>query len=177
MIKGVTMANPFPQQDLALACIAQLEQEEAMLSATLEILRNIRAALVERNQNQLQTALNQQAHTARAASDLRDARTRLRHAIGHTLGIPPEQVTLTMLASHVSEDLASKILSRGRHLTEMARDVNAMNRSNAMLIYQSMNLLEQLLTCLTGRDDGADRYEARGQIHYGGHGPLFQARC
>ena len=140
-------------------------------------MRTIRTALVQRDQEQLQSALQQQTHTARAASELRETRWRLRQAIAVTLGLDVEQVTLSTLAQQVPEELGVKIASRSRQLAEMAREVNSLNRGNAMLIYQSMHLLEQLLTCLTGRDDGADRYEARGRLHYGGHGPMFQARC
>ena len=60
---------------LSLACLAHLEQEEALLSATLTSLHQVRAALVNNNLQDLKTALAQQAHIAQAGEEFAQSAT------------------------------------------------------------------------------------------------------
>ncbi|MGI9516991.1 MAG: flagellar export chaperone FlgN, partial [Pirellulaceae bacterium] len=137
-------------RQMALTCFAHLEHEEAMLRETLEMLQAIRVALLQRNLERLSEVLQRQERVTRAATELQAARDRLRRSIGEALHLPGEEITLSALAQQLSEPLQSQLLRRQKKLSEMAREVHLLNHGNAMLIRQSMELLQELLNCLTG---------------------------
>src|SRR5688572_21411620 len=89
---------------LSLACLAHMQQEEAMLAETLESLQQVRTALRGSNLDSLKDALDRQARIARASTELRDRRASLRRDMAAVLGVPPRSVNLTMLAAWLPGD-------------------------------------------------------------------------
>jgi hypothetical protein len=162
---------------LALKCLAHLEKEEAMLDQAVQALRQVRTALVQGDAGQLSQALQQQQHTTQAADDLRAARGRLRQSVARVLGIAANEATLGALADRVSGEMRNRLLGYRVRLTQMARELEMMNRGNAALIQQSMHLLQRLLAQLTGNENATDRYAPSGQRELGGGGSMFQTRC
>jgi flagellar biosynthesis/type III secretory pathway chaperone len=160
----------------ALSCFAHLEHEEAMLRETLEMLQAIRLALLKRNLARLSDVLQHQQRVVHAAAELRTARDRLRQSLGAELGVSGEETTLSALAAQLDEPMRGQLLGRQKKLSEMAREVHFLNHGNALLVRQSMDMLQQLFDSLTG-NQGVPRYTADGQIDRGERGSTFQTRC
>src|SRR5262245_49263937 len=105
-----TMIEPHADaMALSLTCLAHMEHEEAMLSATLESLRQIREALLGRDLAALQRAVDVQAHTERAARELRVRRAELRAHLGTRLNLNPQTVTLREVAARLPGEHGMKI--------------------------------------------------------------------
>lgn len=160
----------------ALACLAHMEQEEAMLGATLESLRRIRAALKEGDLRALQEALESQAHTARAALELRQRRAALRRDLSGLLRIPPEAVTLETLADRMPADTAEKLSRCRARLRVMATDVDRLNRANATLVSHSLDFLHRFLAEITGGAPVARTYTCSGMPREAECGSMIEAR-
>ncbi len=172
-----TRADKSKIDGIAWTCLSHLEQEEAMLSATLSSVRDMRSALMKGDLDRLAQSLQRQQHTAHAAVELRKIRTRLKEHLAAALGIPPEDVTLSLLAQHTSATVTQRILSSRGRLAKVASEVDALNRGNAALVRQSAELLHRFLSSLTGRSTQSARYASSGQLEDGDCDPMFQTRC
>ena len=162
---------------LGLTCLAHLEQEEAMLSATLQTLRDMRTALMHRDLQRLTEALERQQHTAKAAAELRTVRATLRARIAEMIRVPADHVTLGLLAAQLTDAMQQRMLGYQKRLSDMAAEVALLNRGNAVLIRHSVGLLQRLLMCLTGGDESTDRYARSGQREEGDCGSIFETQC
>ncbi len=164
-------------ETLALAGIAHLQQEEAMLSETLCVLREIRSALVASDQEKLSELMQQRQQTEQSAVELQEGRSRLRQRIGALLQLGEGQVTLQTLASYVSGELRERLLTGRRRLLELTHEIDAVNRCNATIVGRSMNLLSQIMEQLTGHDSSPQRYSASGRLASGMQRPVLQREC
>lgn len=173
---AATSQNENPDT-LAVACIGHLQQEEAMLTSTLEMLQQIRAALVNRNQAALAEALEAQQRSEKSASELHASRELVRLRIGRCLGLPPAEATLKQLSQRVTGELRERLSAGRRRLAELTMEIDSVNRCNAVLVQQSMGLLNQVLFCLTGQDGSSQRYGASGQMSSGNSGSVIQCEC
>lgn len=164
-------------ETLAVACIGHLQQEEAMLTSTLEMLRRIRESLVTRDHDALSAALQEQERSQKSAFDLQLAREQIRVRISASLGVSPAEATLHQLALRVSGELQERLASGRRRLAELTNEIDAINRCNAVLVQQSMGLLNQVLYCLTGEEQTSQRYGASGHMATGSPGSVIQCEC
>lgn len=150
--------------DLALRCLAHLEQEEAMLQASWELVQQTRQALLERDQQRLHALLERQQTTAAAAQKLHAARQNIRCEIAACFSIPAENASLGYLAQRASAERRGQLLSYRRQLSELAEKVDLLNRGNVALAGQVMDLLHGVLHRLTGENPQPTRYERTGRM-------------
>jgi hypothetical protein len=172
-----TTINRMPDASrLSLVCLAHAEQEEAMLGATIESLRELRAALVGGDLAALGQALERQGHTARAAEELRVTRERLRCDAAAALGMHPASVTLERVAARLPREAAVRLTACRQRLIRMASEVDELNRGNAALVRHSMDFLHRLLVEITGGEPNATRYGPTGVRGTSVCGSLIEAR-
>jgi hypothetical protein len=153
-----------------------MEQEEAMLGATLESLGQVRAALTHGDLPALNRALESQAHTARAADELRQRRAALRRELAAALGVPPQTVTVEMMAKRLPADAADRLLRYRDRLRSMAADVDRLNRANASLVSQSLDFLQRFLLEITGGGQSGKSYTCCGMPREAECGSMIEAR-
>ncbi len=165
-----------PADGVALTCLAHLEKEEAMLGAMLERSHAVRAALMSGNLADLAELLADQQHTAKAAAELYKARAQLRQTIATAIG-SRDAGTLSRLVQCVSEPLRGRLSALRQRLVGMAKDVDRLNRGNMALVRQSVDLLERLLSGLTGSEQSADCYSSAGRMEERTYGSVFEAKC
>lgn len=161
---------------LSLACLAHMQQEEAMLAETLESLRRVRAALRGGSIDSLKDALNRQARIAHASSELRERRAKLRREMAAALGVPPHGVTLKMLAARLPGEAGARLASCRDRLNAMATEVDRLNRANAALVGQSLDFLERFFIEITGGDRGGSGYSPAGATREPTLGSIIEAR-
>lgn len=150
--------------DLALRCLAHLEQEDAMLQASWELVQQTRKALLERDQQRPHELLERQQSTAAAAQKLHAARQMIRRDIAACFSIPAEDASLGYLAQRTSADRRDQLLSQRRQLSDLAEKVDLLNRGNVALAGQVMELLHGVLHRLTGENPQPARYERTGRM-------------
>lgn len=161
---------------LSLACLAHLQQEEAMLAETLDSLQEVRGALRGGGLEALRRALDRQARIAEASSELRARRAALRREMAGALGIAPRDVTLSRLAARLPADVATHLTGCRDRLNRMAAEVDRLNRANAALVGQSLEFLERFLTEITDGDSVGAGYGASGALRAPAIGSLIEAR-
>lgn len=161
---------------LSLACLAHMQQEEAMLAETLDSLRLVRAALRGGSLDSLKDALDRQARLAHASQELRERRARLRREMSAVLGIAPQSVTLKMLAARLPGDAGTRLASCRDRLSAMAAEVDHLNRANAALVGQSLDFLERFFIEITGGDRGGAGYSSAGATRAPALGSIIEAR-
>lgn len=161
---------------LSLACLAHMQQEEAMLAETLESLQQVRTALRGGSLDSLKDALDRQARIARASVELRDRRANLRRDMAVVLGVPPRSVTLTMLVAWLPGDAGARLASCRDRLNGMAAEVDRLNRANAALVGQSLDFLERFFIEITGGDRGGAGYSPAGATRAPALGSIIEAR-
>jgi hypothetical protein len=162
---------------LSLTCLAHMEQEEAMLGATLDSLQQVRTALLGGDLSALEQALQSHASTARAADELRLRRGQLRSQLGAALGIEPRKVTLQEVAARLPLQDGQRLMRCRDRLKQMAAQVERLNRGNAALVQHSMEFLHQFLVSVTGGDAVGDRYHASGRVEKPACGSVFEGRA
>lgn len=161
---------------LSLACLAHMQQEEAILAETLDSLRQVRTALREGNLDSLKSALERQGRIAQASAELREGRASLRQEMSTALGIPVQNVTLMVLAARLPGDVADHLASCRARLSNMAAEVDRLNRANAALVGQSLEFLERFFTEITDGDRGGAGYSSRGTARAPLLGSIIEAR-
>jgi hypothetical protein len=161
---------------LSLACLAHMEQEEAMLSATLDSLRCVRTALMHGDLSALNEALDRQAHTARAANELRLRRAELRRGLAATLGVSPQSVTLQMLAVRFPGEVGQRLEHCRERLGRLATEVDQLNRGNAALVQYSLDFLHRFLVEITGGVTAGARYSFAGVLEEAACGSMIEAK-
>jgi len=177
MSYGTMMATEADATTLSLTCLAHMEQEEAMLSATLDSLQRVRAALLGRDLAALERAVELQAHTERAAQELLVRRAELRVQLGTRLKLNPQTITLKEVAMRLPGEQGLKIARCRDRLHRMAAEIGRLNRGNAALVQHSMDFLHKFLVSVTGGDAVGDRYGSSGGIERATCGSLFEGRA
>jgi hypothetical protein len=173
-----TMSDPrHDTSTLSLACLAHMEQEEAMLQATLDSLRQVRAALLGRDLAELERAVERQVHTARAAEELRLRRAELRGQLAVRLGIDAQAVTLQKVAARLPGENGERLARCRERLKCMAAEIDRLNRGNAALVQHSLEFLHQFLLNVTGGAAVGDRYQPSGRVDRALCGSVFEGRA
>jgi hypothetical protein len=169
--------SPQPDLDeLGPAFLAHLAEEEEFLQTTVEALGQTRTALVSGSLQTLRQALQRQATLEQAGAEMRDLRNQLRHHIASVLGVPAPSATLELLAGRVPAHLSASLKASRQRLRCLAATANELNRGNALLLKSGIDLLDQVLSGLTGGSPGGKRYGPAGGYQQLGCGSLVSAR-
>jgi hypothetical protein len=161
---------------LSLACLAHMQQEEAMLAETLESLEQVRTALRGGGIDALKDALDRQTRIAHASAELRDRRAKLRRQMSAVLGVAPHVVTIKMLAARLPGEAGARLASCRDRLNEMAARVDRVNRANAALVGQSLDFLERFFIEITGGERDGTGYGPAGDTREPALGSIIEAR-
>jgi len=174
---SISPPNPGPDSErLALACLAHMEQEEAMLGESLESLRQVRAALAEGDLSSLAAALDRQGHAVRAADELRRRRAELRQSLARAFRLPLASVTLHTLATVFPGDAADRLRRCRERLMAMAGEVDRLNRGNALLVRQFLDFLQRFFVAITGGSQTGGCYNTAGKLEQAECGSMIEMR-
>jgi flagellar biosynthesis/type III secretory pathway chaperone len=134
--------------------LAHIRREESAMDSLLESLREVRSALLKNDLNVLPAAL---AHQAEAAQACETVRLRRGELLQQT-----EAPTLTQLGASLGEEADQSLRRLRQRIAQTSREVEQLNRANAAMVHQAIDLTRQVLAALT-QTDGGDRYQASGQ--------------
>ncbi len=164
-----TMAH----ETLALRCLAHLQQEEAMLQATLSLVEETRAGLLKRDWTILREALDKQQHTIAASAELSKQRDQLRAQIAAELELSSEDATIGALAAHTTDSLREQLLlARGR-LTKSTSRINVLNRANTVLAMQTNHIVTDMIHHLVGVKPQPRNYARTGLMETTDHSSIL----
>lgn len=139
-----------------------LNDEESSLSAILQAVRGVHAALRLLNENDLRQWLEFEAIILQAAEGVKQRRHELRDLLAQALNILPEEVTLSRIIVATEGSLRGRIERKRKTLAEMSAEMDRLNRQNAAMIRQSSELMQSIIGRLTGVTVVGGSYNAHG---------------
>jgi hypothetical protein len=172
MIPGAT-----PAEQLARDFLTHLQHESVVLQQQRQLLLDIRAAILDRDQQRLLAAVAHQAELEPQVRQITVQRQALRRALAAELGLAPQRVNLRQLVDHLRGPMRDQLQQQADGLNGLAREVDRLTRGNAALIQTQVQLLQQLLACLTGRSMSPPRYGSSGGVESSVTGSIFETRC
>lgn len=148
---------------LAEACLRHLHDEEAALNHVVELLRQNRQAMLDRNTDTiLETARQLQSHHESAAI-IQSRRRRLREQIADYLRIPAEDVTISHCLQFCDSELKGRLRALQQRLQDIVTSLDTLVRGNAILASQFNQLIDHTLRLFSG-DSVTRRYGPSGQL-------------
>ncbi|TXT27399.1 MAG: hypothetical protein FD138_2756 [Planctomycetota bacterium] len=154
--------------------ISHLRDEEQTLAILLVAVREIRQALLNRDGERLTQALEAEADSFQMGEVMRDKRATLRQDMAARLHIAPEAVTLSRLERCVSAEASGELEKCRQRLQQMSDELLRLNRQNAAMIQQTLDLTERIVSQLTGGGPHFTSYSATGQSESPHVGPVLQ---
>lgn len=157
--------------------LSHLREEEETLSVLLLAVGEIRQALFTRDGERLTEALQAEAGSYRLGEAMRERRTLFREEMAAFLQISPGEITLSRIDSCVPAELRDEVSACRARLQEMSDELLRLNRQNAAMIQQTLQLTERIVSQLTGGGPHFTSYNANGRneparvgsvLHWGG---------
>jgi hypothetical protein len=138
-------------EQLAEACWHHLGEEETVLTETLQLVEQTRQALRQRDVEAMLAKVPQLEQNQQHRRTIQQERLVLQKRIGGQLDIPPEQVTMSTLLPRIPSKWRDPFHDRRRHLQELARNIDNLNRANLALVASFGEILSRVLFDLTGQ--------------------------
>ena len=166
---------PPSDERLISAWEAHLVREEALLAATLDSLREVRAAIMSADWVKLPELLAFQDHLGGDAADVARKREALRERASRQAGVPASEVTLRVLAASLPAARAAGLLETRERLALAGREAETLRRAVVTLVGFSLGFHQKMLEGLAG-GRGPARYSAAGTWRGAAFGSLIQAK-
>ena len=157
--------------------LVHLGREAETLAKACQTLEEVQQAIVSRSREDLSPRVERQAALSAEVVQASQARQQLRATLGQALGIPPESVTVSRLIQLAAPDQTEQLRAQAQHLAVLARRVEQLTYQNALLAQQQVDLFQRLLSCLTGKESSAPRYQANGEAEPDSSCSVIEVRC
>lgn len=171
-------ATPSPTEHQLLEqealLLAHLRDEEQTLEALIVSVGEVRDALITRDGERLTAALQAEAECLQLGDTMRTKRANFRKELAASLNVAVEQITLSQLSLWVSSECRAELAHFRDRLTEMSAELSRLNRQNAAMIRQSLDLTQRIIGQLTGTGPHFASYNAAGRSENSQTGPVLQ---
>ena len=164
-------------QQLVDASLQHLECEARALRALNITLLAVQSALKQHDTADLPALVEQQQQAMSSMGDIRKRRQILRQNLAHALQVPVEEVRISEWASRLPAADRSRVMECRQRVAELADQTSRLASSNIAAVTQGIQLLHEVMSCLTGRGPGDLRYSPQGDRKTGSCRPLFNTRC
>lgn len=150
------------QSDLYARLTNHLNDEEAVLKATLECLAASRESLIGNDLDGFSHALGEQVEHNRKADELQNQRNQLLHEVGQELQIECSSISLREIAERLPSESSEALSETRERLQKLITEIKKYNLHNALLIRQSVDLTREVLAHLTKEELSGDVYDSAG---------------
>lgn len=147
--------------ELAERMQRHLTEEEQSLVTVLDAVRAVHDSLRNLDENALADALDSEAAALRKAEVLQARRQQIRAEAAGALGVPPQDVTLSVFAEKTTGPLQTTVVESRQKLAQMSSEMERLNRQNSAMLQQSLSLIRGIVGRLTGTAPG-ETYGAGG---------------
>ena len=161
--------------NLATLCFEHLEGEEALLDASLKAVQD-GAALLAGQFDHLTEALRGHDQLAEKSEAMQRRRDDFQRKAAAQLGLAAIEVNITTLARRLPADARNELTLRRQRMSNLAAEVDRLNRANWGLIRPSLEFFEQLFAEASGGTSASVRYGPRGRFQRATRDSLVQAR-
>ena len=159
---------------IAERVLDHLNHENDTLSAMLDAIRGVHVALRDLDDEALQISLEAESRELTTNVAIQERRRELQFELAPLLNVSPQDVTLRRLSAATSGNARDSIMSIWRSLSEMATEIDRLNRQNAAMIGQSLAIARNVLEQIAGVSGAGESYSATGTRAESHVGPLMQ---
>lgn len=163
-----------PSSSLSQDFLEHIRHAELALDSLVESLRDVRSALLKNDLDKLPVALARQTEATQACEAIRRQRGEILRHTGTSSGSRPESHTFTQLGASLGGEASQSLDRLRQRATQVSVEVEQLNRANAAMIHQALDLTRQVLAALTQTDSGGDRYDASGERERPMSSPLIE---
>ena len=167
--QDIKIAGPIAEQ-----LLDHLRDENAALAAMLGAVRDVHQALMHLDDEALQRSLAAEARELSSSVAIQQRRQKLQTELAEVLHVAPQEITLRRLANLTTGSVRESLDGAWRSLTEMATEVDRLNRQNAAMIGQSLSIVRGVIERITGMAAVGESYDASGGRAESHVGPLVQ---
>lgn len=154
--------------------LGYLEQEEEQLDVMLDSLSEVRGALLKNDLEALSTALERQAEAVHQTERVRARRGIVLRGMADRLHVDASGITLRKVAESLPASTASWLEESRSRLRQKAEEVERLNRANAAMVFQSVDVTRQVLSELTSAGPAPEVYNASGSLQGQVGGSTFE---
>lgn len=154
--------EPTISPEMAERVKGHLDDEERSLIAVLDAVRELHQSLRQLDGAALQQALQHESAALMEAEQIQQRRQKLRFDAATELGLPPQEFTLGLLARKSSGELQQSVVASRQKLSEMAAEMDRLNRQNHAMAQQSTSIIRGIVSQLTGTAGHGESYTAGG---------------
>lgn len=154
--------------------LKHLESESATLAAMLNAVRDVHHSLKNLDDAALQRALEAEARELASSISMQQRRQSFQAELASLLRKDPQDVTVRSLIPLTTGTLREKVEQIWHSLSEMAAEVDRLNRQNSAMISQSLAIARGVVERLTGVSGAGESYTAVGARADSHVGPLVQ---
>ncbi|MGD2175971.1 MAG: flagellar protein FlgN [Candidatus Brocadiaceae bacterium] len=141
-----------------------LDEQVDLLRQKLSLMKQIGRCVREGELEALRGLVEKEAALGSAESDLQQRTERIRAELAEASGRAPEAVTLGTLVEEMHGPLAIALSDRRERLVVLVGELREEATTTALLVRQAVELNEQLLALLTGRERPSETYSADGAL-------------
>lgn len=163
-----------PGNGLPQPFVTHMEREEAALAQMLEALREIRAALLKNDLNAFTSALEKQAKAAQFTEELQQQRRPVIVELATAHGLDGQSITLRELGEAIAGNAGQWIHRCRERMLKAANEVQLLNRHNARMVHQSVEITRLVMAQLTSEDATGTGYNASGSRQDTVGGSMFE---
>ncbi|MDB5307478.1 MAG: FlgN protein [Gemmataceae bacterium] len=164
-----------PPCPLTADLLDHLRDEESLLREALASLTDLFAALRRGDLNAVNATRPRQESLAAALSHRHPTRAAAAARLAEAVGLPPADLTLSILAAHLPSDAASGLLAARDRLADLAAQLKEYQRRNAILIRHLRSYFRGVMSALAGADAPV-RYGPSGSSLTPKTGTMIQTR-
>ncbi len=158
-------------------CVSHLDREVSLFKKFIEVSESIQN-LVGIHSETPAPAIEKLTQSLKAEADSVSAsRAKLQTDLANCLGLRNSQVSVKKLIDSLDGELAQMIAERRAQLLDMESQIRQMNRTNTLILQQSLDLYERIVVGLTGQEISAPTYSASGQLGTADGANLLQTDC
>jgi hypothetical protein len=169
--------HPHPQLNpLTASFLQHLDTEEQLLRDALTVAADLYASLRKGDLAPIKITQPRQEQLAAALRMGSDRREAAAIRLAQALGLPPEGLTLSVLAKHLGEPVSTRILAARERLSAITKQLMDFQQRNANLIHHLRSYFRSVLSALTKTSDVPVRYGSSGARLTPGFGAAIKAR-
>ncbi len=142
-----------------------LDEEIESLDRLLLLCEREKESLMENDVRSLNRENREQEELISKLQRSEIVRAKITKEVGQTLGLGGEGLTLSKLLPHTKEPYSDRLKQRGDKLHQSLKKIQSLNRTNALLLANSLRLMQkkvELLTQIGEEDDSL--YSQKGMI-------------
>ena len=164
-------------RQLADRSIEHLDQEIELLQKFIELTSKIQHALGIATTATDQSISEVQESLIADASRLSKARSHLQGLIAEYLNLPAEKASIRKLCELLPPPMADPITERREKIIQLESEIRKLNRTNTLLLQQSLDIYESIIVGITGQKPHSQTYSPTGQLSQQTSGNLVQTDC